>query len=136
LLHLQDTNEYHNQILIRAARHAQENDCTAEAIKLYNLAEDYATVVACLAQALGNTVGLASPDEKAKGIERTAVEILRHYERGNRGGGKDRDAVVKLLSIREAMEAKKAGRPEVALEVRLFFKKFLLLFDLELFFLD
>lgn len=68
---------------------------------------------------MGNTVGLASPDEKAKGIEKTAVEILRHYERGNRGGGKDRDAVVKLLRIREAMEAKNAGRPEVALDVRL-----------------
>jgi nuclear pore complex protein Nup93 len=69
---------------------------------------------------LGNTVGLASLDEKAKGIEKTAAEILRHYERGNKVGGKDRDAVVKLLSIREAMEAKNAGRPEVALEVRLF----------------
>jgi len=78
-----------------------------------------------LAQALGNTVGLASPDEKAKGIERTAVEILRHYERGNKGGGKDRDAVVKLLRIREAMEAKNAGRPEVALDVRFFFLPFL-----------
>ena len=70
-----------------------------------------------MAQALGNTVGLASLDEKAKAIEKTAVEILRHYERGNRGGGKDRDAVIKLLRIREAMEAKNAGRPEVALDV-------------------
>jgi hypothetical protein len=60
------------------ARHAQENDRTAEAIKLYNLAEDYATVVACLAQALGNTVGLASLDEKAKAIEKT--ETLRERE--------------------------------------------------------
>ena len=54
LLHLQDSNDkYHNQIPIGAAHHAQENDCTAKAIKLYNLAEDCATVVACLAQALG-----------------------------------------------------------------------------------
>ena len=68
---------------------------------------------------------MASPDEKAKGIERTAVEILRHYERGNRGGGKDRDAVVKLLRIREAMEAKNSGRPEVALDVCSFFFSFL-----------
>ena len=83
---------------------------------------------------MGNTVGLASPDEKAKGIEKTAVEILRHYERGNKGGGKDRDAVVKLLSIREAMEAKNAGRPEVALDVRFFFFS-LLIFDLNCFFL-
>ena len=48
------------------------------------------------------------------------MEILRHYERGNRGGGKDRDTVVKLLKIREAMEAKNVGRPEVVLDVRLF----------------
>jgi nuclear pore complex protein Nup93 len=34
VLHLKDTNEYHNQILIRAARHAQENDRMNEAIKL------------------------------------------------------------------------------------------------------
>ena len=76
---------------------------------------------------------MASPDEKARGIEKTAVEILRHYERGNRGGGKDRDAVVKLLRIREAMEAKNAGRPEVALDVRFCFFFFI---DLTGFFLD
>ena len=109
LLHLRDTNRYHNQILIHAARHAQENNCAAEAIKLYNLAEDYTIAVACLAPALGNTVGLASPDEKAKGNEKTAVGILRHYERWNRGRGKDRDSVVRLLRIREAMDAKNVG---------------------------
>ena len=69
---------------------------------------------------MGNTVGLASPDEKAKGNEKTAVGILRHYERWNRGRGKDRDSVVKLLCIREAMSAKSVGRPEVALDVCFF----------------
>lgn len=117
LLHLSDSQEFRNQILIRAARHAEENDRVNEAIKLYNLAEDYATVVSCLAQALGNTVGLASPDEKARNIEKTAAEILRHYERANRAVGKEREAVVRLLRIRDAVEAKSRGRPEVALDV-------------------
>ena len=76
-------------------------------------------MVSCLAQALGNTVGLASPDENARNIERTAAEILRHYERANRAVGRERDAVVRLLRIREAIEAKSRGRPEVALDVRL-----------------
>lgn len=84
---------------------------------MYNLAEDYSTVVSCLAQALGNTVGLASPDEKARNIEKTAAEILRHYERANRAVGREREAVVRLLRIREAVEAKSRGRPEIALDV-------------------
>ena len=117
LLHLADAQEFHTQILIRAARHAEENDRINEAIKLYNLAEDYSTVVSCLAQALGNTVAQASPDEKARGLEKTASEILKHYERANRAVGKEREAVVRLLRIREAVEAKSRGRPEVALDV-------------------
>ena len=60
----------------------------------------------------------ASPDEKARGLEKTAAEILRHYERANRAVGRERDAVVRLLRIREAVDAKNGGRPEVALDVR------------------
>ena len=92
-----------------------------EAIKLYNLAGDYMTVVGCLAQALGNTIAQPGADEKARVLERTAAEILRHYERTNRAVGKERDAVVRLLRVREAMEAKEAGRVEYALEVRVLF---------------
>jgi nuclear pore complex protein Nup93 len=119
LLHLTTAQDFHTHILIRAAQHAQENDRIAEAVKLYNLAEDYTTVVACLAQALGNTLAQPSPDEKARAVERTAGEILRHYERANRAVGREREAVVRLLRIREAMEAKNAGRPEAGLDVRL-----------------
>lgn len=61
---------------------------------------------------------MPAPDEKSKAVEKTAVDILRHYERTNRAVGRDREAVTKLLRIREAMNAKEAGRPEVALEVR------------------
>jgi nuclear pore complex protein Nup93 len=117
LLKLQDTKQFNEQILVRAARHSEENDRVPEAIKLYNLAGEYSTVVACLAQALGNTIAKASPDEKDRSLEKTAVEILKHYERTNRAVGKDRDAVVQLLRIREAMEANTQGRPDVAIDV-------------------
>ena len=104
---------------MRAAKHSEENDRIPQAIKLYNLAGDYTTVISCLAQALGNTIGQPGGDEKARTVERTAADILRHYERTNRAVGKDRDAVIKLLRVREAMDAKEAGRAEHALEVRL-----------------
>lgn len=117
LLQLKDAREYNAQILIRAARHCEENDRISEAIKLYNLAGDYVTVISCLAQALGNTIGQPSPDEKARTIEKTAADILRHYERTNRAVGKERDAVIKLLKIREASDAKNSGRPEAAFEI-------------------
>lgn len=121
LLQLKDAREYNAQILIRAARHCEENDRISEAIKLYNLAGDYVTVISCLAQALGNTIGQPSPDEKARTIEKTAADILRHYERTNRAVGKERDAVIKLLKIREASDAKNSGRPEAAFEVHWYY---------------
>lgn len=117
LLQLQDSKQFNEQILVRAAKHSEENDRVPEAIKLYNLAGDYSTVISCLAQALGNTIAQPSPDEKARSIEKTAAEILHHYERTNRAVGKDRDAVIRLLRIREAVDAKHAGRPETALDV-------------------
>lgn len=96
-----------------------ENDRIPEAIKLYNLAGDYTTVIACLAQALGGSISQPSGDENARAIERTAADILRHYERTNRAVGRDREAVIRLLRVREAKDAKEAGRVEIALEVRL-----------------
>lgn len=117
LLQLSDSKHFNEQILVRAAAQCQSNDRISEAIKLYNLAGDYATVVACLAQALGSTISRPASDEKAKDVEKTATDILRHYERTNRGVGKDRDAVIKLLRIRDAIEAKNAGHPEVALDI-------------------
>ncbi|EPS98068.1 hypothetical protein FOMPIDRAFT_1051823 [Fomitopsis schrenkii] len=117
LLKLENSQEYNEQILVRAAKHSEENDRVPEAIKLYNLAGDYTTVIGCLAQALGNTIAQAGGDEKARAVERTAAEILRHYERTNRAVGKERDAVLRLLRVREAMEAKEAGRVELALEI-------------------
>ncbi|KAF9651296.1 nucleoporin-interacting protein NIC96 [Thelephora ganbajun] len=117
LLKLTSTQDYHAEILVRAAKHSEQNDRTPEAIKLYNLAGDYGTVISCLASALGTTISRPTPDEKSKAIEKTAVDILRHYERTNRAVGRDREAVTKLLRIREAINAKEAGRPEVVLEI-------------------
>ncbi|KAL4069265.1 nucleoporin-interacting protein NIC96 [Scleroderma citrinum] len=118
LLHLQSAAQYNEQILIRAARECEENDRIPEAIKLYNFAGDYTTVIACLAQALGNTLALPSAEnEKGKVIEKTAIEILKHYERMNRAVGKDREAAVRLLRVREAINAKNSGRPDIALEI-------------------
>lgn len=119
MLQLQDSKQFNEQILVRAAKHSEENDRIAEAIKLYNLAGDYSTVISCLAQSLSNTIARPSPDEKDRTLERTAIDILRHYERTNRAVGKDRDAVVRLLRIREAMEANSTGKPEVAIDVSL-----------------
>lgn len=121
LLKLDDTREYNEHILNRAAKSSEEADRIPEAIKLYNLAGDYTTVISVLAQALGNTLAQPSVDEKARTVERTAADVLRHYERTNRAVGRERDAVIRMLRVREAMDAKDAGRVESALEVRLFF---------------
>ncbi|KAH9913609.1 nucleoporin-interacting protein NIC96, partial [Amylocystis lapponica] len=117
LLKLEDPRQYNEQILVRAAKHSEENHRVPEAIKLYNLAGDYTTVIACLAQALGTTIAQPSSDENARAIERTAADILRHYERTNRAVGKEREAVIRLLRVREAMDAKDAGRVDLALEI-------------------
>ncbi|PCH33116.1 nucleoporin-interacting protein NIC96 [Wolfiporia cocos MD-104 SS10] len=117
LLKLENMREYNEEILIRAAKHSEQNDRIPEAIKLYNLAGDYNTVIACLAQALGNTIGQPSSDETVQTIEKTAADILRNYERTNRAVGKERDAVLRLLRVREATDAKDADRVDLALEL-------------------
>ena len=118
LLQLKDTSQFNTHILVQAARHSQENDRVPEAVKLYNLAGEYSTVISCLAQALGNTIAQPGGEgEKGRMIERTASDILRHYERTNRAVGKERESVVRLLRIRDAMNAKEAGRLDVTLDV-------------------
>ena len=68
LLQLQNTVQYNKQMLIHAAHESEANDRIPEAIKLYNLARDYATVIACLAQALGSTPSLPTTGgEKQEG---------------------------------------------------------------------
>jgi nuclear pore complex protein Nup93 len=104
--------------LLRAARQSEREKHVNEAIKLYYLAGDHETVVACLARALGDYIGDAD-DGGSEGavLSETAKEILKHYERTNKGAGRSRDAVVKLVKIREARSAKNARQLEKALEV-------------------
>ncbi|KAH9083417.1 nucleoporin-interacting protein NIC96 [Lactarius deliciosus] len=71
-----------------------------------------------LATALGTT--LAAPGgggERARSLEGAASDIIRHYERTGRAPGRARDAVVKLLRVREALGAKAEGRLDRALEI-------------------
>ena len=51
------TSDYTDQILLRAARQSERENHINEAIKLYHLAGDHETVVACLARALGDYIG-------------------------------------------------------------------------------
>ncbi|EIW53679.1 NIC-domain-containing protein [Trametes versicolor FP-101664 SS1] len=104
LLKLDDTREYNKHILNCNVKSSEEADHIPEAIKLYNLAGDYTTVISVLAQALGNTLAQPSVDEKA----RTCT---------NRPVGRERDAVISMLRVRKAMDAKDAGHVESALEL-------------------
>ncbi|KAF8497062.1 nucleoporin-interacting protein NIC96 [Russula emetica] len=118
LLKLDDVNNLNAEIFVPAARQAEESDRVLQAIKLYNLAGEYTTVINSLATALGTT--LAAPGgggERARSVEAAAVDIIRHYERVGRAPGRARDAVVKLLRIREALDAKADGRVDRALEI-------------------
>ncbi|KAH9953533.1 nucleoporin-interacting protein NIC96 [Russula dissimulans] len=118
LLKLNDTHELNAEIFVPAARQAEESDRVLQAIKLYNLAGEYTTVVNSLAAALGTT--LAAPGgggERARSLEAAAIDIVRHYERMGRAPGRARDAVVKLLRVREALDAKAEGRVDRALEI-------------------
>ena len=118
LLKLRDAQELNAEVFVPAARQAEESDHVLQAIKLYNLAGEYTTVVSSLASALGTT--LAAPGgggERARSLEAAAIDIIRHYERMGRAPGRVRDAVVKLLRVREALDAKADGRVDRALEV-------------------
>ncbi|KAI5120231.1 hypothetical protein M0805_000045 [Coniferiporia weirii] len=117
LLLLKDSDDYNDKIVRASAAMCERERRTLEAIKLYNIAGAHETVIACLAQSLGEVV--AQPDgasEDGRKVEATAREIYYHYARLNRAAGKERDAVYMLLRIREAMAAKEAGRFEAALE--------------------
>jgi nuclear pore complex protein Nup93 len=79
--------------------------------------------VECLVRALGDQIseptgGISGNDtDAAEELANTAKEVLSHYERTNRARGKAREAVVKLVRIRDARVAKEQGLPERALEV-------------------
>ncbi|KAF8588475.1 NIC-domain-containing protein [Ramaria rubella] len=112
-----DREKYYEAILRPAAKQSEREKRTNEAIKLYNLAESPETVIACLARALSELID--EPDsggERGLELAQTARDILRHYERTNKGAGKAKDAVVKLLKMRAAREAKEKGNLDAALQ--------------------
>ncbi|KAI0305787.1 nucleoporin-interacting protein NIC96 [Multifurca ochricompacta] len=117
LLKLSDTRELNAEIFLPAARQAEESDRVLQGIKLNNLAGEYTTVISSLATALGTTLAAPGGGERARSLEAAAGDIIRHYERMGRAAGRGRDAVVKLLRVREALDAKADGRLDRALEV-------------------
>ena len=97
---------------LSAVRQAEENDRVLQAIKLYNIAGEYTTVISTLATALGATLAVpGGGGERTRSLE---VNIIRHYERMGRSPGRARDGVVKLLRVREALDAKAEGRVDRA----------------------
>ena len=116
-------NDFAEHILKRAARQSEREKRINEAIRLYHLAGEHETVVECLARALGDQIseptgGAPGASDEGEELASTAKEVLSHYERTNRASGKAREAVVKLVRIRDARVAKEQGLPERALEVR------------------
>lgn len=114
-----DKAKYYEVILLPAARLSERENRINEAIKLYNMADSPNTVLECLARALCN--GIADPHSVStplSELEQTATDILRHYEKTNKGLGKGKDTVIKLLHIRTAQEAWEKGRLDTALQVR------------------
>lgn len=82
-----------------------------------NMADSPNIVLECLARALSN--GLVDPHSVSTPLaelEQTATDILRHYEKTNKGLGKGKDTVIKLLHIRTAQEAWEKGRLDPALQ--------------------
>jgi nuclear pore complex protein Nup93 len=119
LLALRSTEDYHALILRPAAEQCASEHRLLEAIKLYNLAGEHTTVIQTLTRALGDS--LAEPDgngEEGRALENLARTILEHYSRRGEVSGRQREELVRLLKIREAMEAYDKHRFEAALDVR------------------
>lgn len=115
----QNQADFSEQILKRAARQSEREKRVNEAIRLYNLAGEYETVVECLARALGDHIAEPSGGgDEGRELSNTAKEVLNHYEKTNKASGKSRDAVVRLVRVRDARVAKDSGQPEKALEVQ------------------
>lgn len=140
LLHLKDEKSYLLDIVKSAAHRADQEKRFSEAILLYNLAEEYDSVISVLNVELGNSlsrpsntsssnqdyyqssgesIGMAVQDDVAK----VARGILEHYDRssgkGGRVGRKNRETCESLLRLREALTMYEQGNLEGSLEVSL-----------------
>ena len=134
LAHIPDERSYLLGIVKVAASRTSSQQRLSDAIILYNLAEDYDTVVAVLNKALGASLsqpassnGTASGEATSIGfgaeqdISSFANGILDHYQKDlgkwNRVGEKNRETCRVLLRLKEAFLFYQEGRLEQALEV-------------------
>lgn len=127
-------------IVKTAARRADQEKRFSEAILLYNLAEEYDSVISVLNGELGaslsrpstatgsvesdayfakgETVGLAAGQDDVAKIARS---ILEHYDRSSGMGGrvsrKNRETCEVLLRLKEAMSLYEQNRLDQALQV-------------------
>ena len=137
LIMLPDTPAYLSSIVRAAAQASQAQHRTKDAILLYNLAQEYDTVVTILNKELGATLmdptpvpiatagGAGAPAASFAATEdltSMAVEILASYERQNhivrRISIKNRETCKMLLELKRAVAAYSAGDLEAALQVR------------------
>ncbi|KAF9507438.1 hypothetical protein BS47DRAFT_1304038 [Hydnum rufescens UP504] len=117
LLRLSSAAEYHEVILVAAADECERERKLLDAIKLYNLAGAHETVIACLTRALGDL--LSEPTgggEEGASVESLTRSILEHYSRRGEVVGAQRQDLVCLLKVREAMMACEQKHYEAALE--------------------
>ncbi|ORY89113.1 NIC-domain-containing protein [Leucosporidium creatinivorum] len=140
LIHLKDEKLYLSGIVKTAAHRADQEKRFNEAILLYNIAEEYDSVISVLNVELGNslsrpsatasgnaesgsyfanggTVGIAAGQEDVAQVART---ILEHYDRSSSMGGrvsrKNRETCEILMRLKEAMTLYEQGRLDHALQ--------------------
>ncbi|SCZ89311.1 BZ3500_MvSof-1268-A1-R1_Chr1-1g01098 [Microbotryum saponariae] len=144
LIHLKDERSYLFEIVKSAATRADQEKRFSEAILLYNLADEWDSVIAVLNAELGQsltkpsshveganrganedyfsksnaTVGMAAGQED---IAQIAHSILQHYDRQAGGAGgrisrKNRETCHVLLRLKEAMTLNEQGHFEKALQ--------------------
>lgn len=144
LIHLKDEKSYLLDIVKSAAHRADQEKRFSEAILLYNLAEEYDSVISVLNAELGNSLsrpsssptslsessayfksGAESVGMAAKGqqedVAKVARGILEHYDRSSGKGGrvsrKNRETCEILMRLREALTLYEQSRLDLALEV-------------------
>jgi nuclear pore complex protein Nup93 len=130
LLKLKDSQSYLLDIVKTAAQRADQEKRFNDAILLYNLAEEYDSVVRILNLELGAALSRPSAtsasavnlSNHSDDIVTKAREILEHYDRmsGTTGkvGRKNRETCEVLLRLKEAMGLFEEGKIEFALAVR------------------
>lgn len=133
LAHIPDERSYLLGIVKVAAARTSSQQRLSDAIILYNLAEDYDTVIAVLNKALGSSLSQPTSKDSAKGgsvdfgassdVGSMARGILEHYQndvvKWNRVGEKNRETCEVLLTLKEAFMLFQAGQYEQSLEVSL-----------------